>query len=191
MALQDLIQISSWLKMDFWNFIQINSRLKPSRISIQINSRLKKNVYESWFESSRDSMMLFIPSFVWPFLGIQLDWWLDMTFWRTFHSSDDFVWPFWGFRLKGLPDLLIWISSWFKRYLRDSNRFNSWLKRLSRSWLRVNSRLKWIPLYWFRLTHDSKYFPTFRFKSTHDSSEKTYDSESTHDSTLSHTQVWM
>ena len=27
-ALQELIQISSWLKMDFWNVIQINSRLK-------------------------------------------------------------------------------------------------------------------------------------------------------------------
>ena len=104
-------------------------------------------------------MMLFIPSVIWPYLGIQLYCWLGMTFFLGFPLKRWLRMTFWGFRLKYLLDKLIWISSWLKRYLGDL--FNPWLKQLSRNWLRINSRLKWTPRYWFRSPHDSKCFPIF------------------------------
>ena len=142
----DLYQLTTqhgFLKFDS----NLTSTQKASSILIQINYRLKKS--ESWFESIHDSMMLFIPSFVWPYFSIQLCCWLG--------------WHFLGFRLKSwlrvtflgafdssaFPEKLIWISSWLKQYLGDLNRFNSWLKRFSSNWLRINSWLKWIARYWF------------------------------------------
>ena len=104
-------------------------------------------------------MMLFICSFVWPFLGIQLCCWIGMTFL--------------GFSTKLVrPVKLTWTSLWLQQYLKSLNRFNSWLKWLSRNWLRTNSWLKWIHRYWFRSTHDLKCFPISLFKSTQGSNEK-------------------
>ena len=132
-------------------------------------------------------MMLFISSFVWPFLGIQLYRWLGMIFFWLFHSSVDFVWPFRRLSTKLIrPDKFIWISSWLKQNLGDLNWFNSRLKRLSRNWLRINSWLEWIPGYWFRWAHDSKCLPIFDLSQLMTRRKKNY-SESTHDSTLSHT----
>ena len=110
-------------------------------------------------------------------------------FW-AFNFIVDFVWPFWGFWLKYLPDKLIWISSWLKQYLGDLNRFNSWLKRLfqelthnqlmtqidSQVLLQIDSWLKMLSGFSIQVNSLLK--------------RKTFDSGSTHDSTLSQTHVW-
>ena len=161
---------------------------KASRILIQINSWLKKSFrilhrINSWHSDAIHSQ--FHVTFFRPSAQL-LTWWPFC----AFHSKVDFVWPFLGFSTQSA--FLKIDSNHFmtlKQYLGDLNRFNSWLKRLSRNWLRINSWLEWIPRYWFRSTHDSKFFPILRFTSAHDSSKITFDSESTHDFTLSHTDV--
>ena len=144
MALQDLIQINSRLKWIYEVWFQSTHDSKSSQIFYSNQLTTQENFSESWVESTHDSIMLFIPSFVWHFLGIEPYWWLGWLFW-AFHSSVNFVWPFWAFDSSAFPDKLIRISSWLKQYLGDLNRFNWWLKHLSRNWLRIISWLKWIP----------------------------------------------
>ena len=86
-------------------------------------------VMAQWFESTADVV---------DFFGLSLN--FVELFWAL-HSSVEFVWPFLGIRLKCLDR----ISSCFKQYLEDMNRFNSLLRRLSSKWLRIDSWLKWIP----------------------------------------------
>ena len=92
------------------------------------------------------------------------------------------------FRLKWLPNKLTWIDSRRKQYLGDLNLFNSWLKRLYRNWLRISSWSSGFPSIdsdWLMTQNASRFFysnnPWLRWK--------TFDSVSTHDSTLSHTHV--
>ena len=50
----------------------------------------QKKLSESWIESTHDTMMLFIPSFIWPFLGIQPFFENLFLFW-AFNSTVDLV----------------------------------------------------------------------------------------------------
>ena len=98
---------------------------------------------------------------------------------------------------------LIWINSWLNKYLGDLNRFISWLRCLTRELIQNQLTTQADPRYWFRSSHDLSAFlgnwlrinsqlkqiPRYWINSTHDSSKKIIDSESTHDSTLSHTHV--
>ena len=127
-------------------------------------------------------MMLLIPSLLLTsyglFWGIQLNCW---PFW-AFHSSVDFALHFGCFWL----EKLIRISSWLKQYLGGRNQFNSWLKQPSRNWLRINSWLSGFHRYWFISNHDSKCFPvSIQINSWH--KRRSFNSESTHGSTSSHT----
>ena len=95
------------------------------------------------------------------FGGIQLYCWPSWPF--LGFPSVDFMWPFWAFDSSAFPDQLIWFSSWLKQYLGDLNLFNSWLKMLPNFSIQFNSWLK----------------------------RKIFDSESSHDSTLSQTHIWL
>ena len=68
MALRDMIQINPRLNMDLWNLIQNDWRHKKLPELGSKSTYDSTQISESWFESTNDSMMLFIPSFVWPFL---------------------------------------------------------------------------------------------------------------------------
>ena len=140
MALQDLIQVSTRLKMVFRKLIQMNSRLKTSSIIlIQIHG---KKLSESWFETTQDSMLLFIPSFVWPFLGFQLSCWLGITYFglstQMFTSYDLFGVFYWS----------VFPTNWFESAHDSSSILETW----------VDS------------TQDSSSFPGIGSESTHDSS---------------------
>ena len=101
MALQELIQISSWLKIWFKStrdskrfqdiLIQINLQLKKlSRILIQFDTD-SENYLEHWFKSCHDSMIRINCWFRWPFLGLHS---ISLTFLGAFTK---FCWAFLGF----------------------------------------------------------------------------------------------
>ena len=93
---------------------------------------------ESWIESTHDSMILFFPSFVSHFLGIQLYFWHGMTFFGLSTQGLTSYDLFWAFNSSAFTDKLSWISSWLKQHLRDLNRFNSWLKMLPDFSIQIN-----------------------------------------------------
>ena len=98
-----------------------------------------------------------------------------------------FVWPFLAFPLKCLSEKLIRISSWLKQYLRNLHRFNWWHDRTSRNWLRTNSWLRWNPRVLIQIDSWLKMLSHFSIQINSWLNRKTFDSESTHDSALSHT----
>ena len=114
-------------------------------------------------------MMLFIPSFAWTFLGIQLYCWL----------TDDLFWDFHS-RLRmtlfglstGVPSRRIDLNHLMTQAVSRSHELIHDLSGFSRNWLRISSWLKWNLRYWFRSIHHTKCLPIFRIKSTHDSTEK-------------------
>ena len=145
MALQDLIQISSRLKLisKIW-FNSTHDSKSFQNIFIQINLRLK-NFPEFWFESTHDSknskILIRIKSWLNDsnHLLISLTFFgLSVNFVDLFWGFTKFCWPF-GISLNFVE--LFWhsssaflpISSWLKQYPEGFNRFNSWLNWLTRN----------------------------------------------------------
>ena len=175
-----------WFKFPFT--LAVLTTAKASRILIQINSRTIQNLSEPWLESTHDSMVLSIPIFVWHFLGIHLYCWLGMTFFGLLTQVLTSYDLFWAFRLEWL-----FLADWFESAHDSSNTSETWIDS----------------------TYDSSGFPGMDSESTHDSVDpqvliqidswpkmlpdffqinswlkrKTFNSKSTHDSTLSHTHV--
>ena len=134
---------------------------------------------------------VFVPwlHFVWPSSGLSNSIWLRVTFFGLSTQIDQ-------------SEKLIRINSWLKQYLRELNRFNSWLKQLSReltlnhltphadpqiliqidSWLMQLHR----ELTQNQLTIKADSQVLIQIESW---LRKTFDNESTHDSTLSRTHV--
>ena len=141
MVLQEFIQINSWLKMDFWTLMQIDSLLKNSpEFFIQMGSWLnKQNLYLNQLNDG--SMMLFIPSFVWPF------WAFDFT--------DNLARPFLGFPFKcwlhmTIFGLCAFPKNWFESDYGSSSILETWIDSAHNS-----SGFPWIDS---ELTHDSSGF---------------------------------
>ena len=145
--LQELNQINSRLKIDFWYSIQIDLRVKKaSRNLIKINSRLKnfpeywfrsthgsKNYLDYWFQSTHDSMIRIINCWlVLLFLGFPLKCWLCATFFFGGGAFD-------------------WNAS--RKHLFESAHDSSIISET-----------------WIDSTHDSNGFPGIDSESTHDSS---------------------
>ena len=123
--------------------------------------------------------------------------WCDL-FWACpirFHL----VWPFLGFRLKCLPKKLIPINSWLMQYLGKLNRFNSWLRWFSREstqnelttqvdpqvLIQIDSWLKWLSRELTQNQLMAQADPQLLIQIDWWLKRKTFDSESTHDLTLS------
>ena len=139
-------QINSQLNIDFWNLIQINSRLKkPPEFLFKSTHDSKKNFSECWFESTHDNGAIHSQLRM-SFLGYST---LLLTWYGFFGLSIPGLTsydPFWAFDSNAFPDKLIWIISWLKQYLGDLNRFNSWLKRKKMILSQLIIRLWVIPM---------------------------------------------
>ena len=161
---------------------------KPSRILIQINTWLK-NSPESWFESTHDSMMLLIPSFVWPFWAFNFTVDSVWPFW-AFFSSIDFVWPSLGFPLKCLPrqtDLNQLMTQAISQRLESIQLMTqAGFQELTQN--QLMSQMDFQILIQIDSWH--KMLSDFSIQISSWLKRKTFDSESTPDSTLSHTHVW-
>ena len=99
-SLQELIQISSRLKMDFGNLIQIDSRLKMlPEYFVSNHFKTKKNFPEFWFKSTHDSKT------IWNVDSNRvMTQWFEWTvdFADLFWVFTKFRWPFLGIRLRCL-----------------------------------------------------------------------------------------
>ena len=156
-------------------FLKFDSNRLPNRknrILFQINSG-HKNLSKSWFESTHDSTMLFIPSFAWPILGIQLNCRL--------------VWPLFGFSTLVLNSYdLFGLSTQVPSRQIDSNELMTQATSLR---IRIDSTHDSTQVAFQELTQNQlmtqtdsqvliqidpwlKMLPEFLFKSTRDSSEK-------------------
>ena len=137
---------------------------------------------------------------------------LDLTWYDLFGLLlFDLTWcDLLGFRLKYLPEKLIQISSWLNHYLGMLNQFSWWLKRLSReltqnqlttqtdpqALIRIDS---WIKRLFRELTENLHTTwadpqgadPQVLIQIDLWLKQKAFESESTHDLTLSRTHVWL
>ena len=127
--------------------------------------------------------------FIWPLLGFQLKYWLCMTFsgLSTQVSSDDLEYGLsWAFDPSAFP------RNWLESAHDSSSISETWIDSTHDSsvFLGIDSESTHdssrSPTYWSRSTHGSKCFHTIRFESTRWLKLKAFDSESAHDSTLSH-----
>ena len=165
----------------FW----FKSTRDSKRLSrIDSNRLMTKKTLEYWFESTVDFVEPFrtFTQFCWPFWGISRN---SLTFFRL---SLNFVDLFWAF-IKCLDSNQLMTRAVSRKTWIDSTNDSNGFPGVDSESTHDSSGF---PRWWFRLTHDSKRFPFFfRFKSAHDSSEKHLTLKSTHDSTLSHTYVWV
>ena len=138
----------------------------------------------------------------WASVPLDLTWY---NFFWTCPSPFNLVWPFccWAF------DSEIFPRNWFESTHYSSSTSGSWTDSTNDSngfpgnWLTINSRLKWIPSTDSDRLMIQVAFQGIDSESIHDSSgsqvliqinswlkPKTFDSEATHDSTLSRTHAW-
>ena len=186
-----LHSVNSRLKMDVWNLFRIDSRFKSFQ-NFDSNQLTAQKAFKNL--DSNQPMTQWCYSFpvrLTFFFIIQLYCWLGMTFFgfSTLLNSCSFL----SFRLKYLPDNLMWISSWpssssiwetwvdsthysIRRLFQESTQNQLMTQVDSQVFIQIDSWLRRIPD--FSIHIDSWLKP------------KTFDSESTHDSTLSHTHVW-
>ena len=170
-------------------------------------------ITEIWFKSTHDSksfhnfdsnqlmtQKISILSRINSWLNDAIHSQFRLTFLGAFNSAVHLIWPFLGSPLKrwlrmsffGLsaqvPFRQIYSnSSWLNQSLGVLSPFNSWFKRLSMNWLKISS---WLVDAQALIQIDSwlQMLPDFSVQIKSWLNSKIFDSESTHDSTLSHTQ---
>ena len=176
MALQELVQISPWLKMDFWKLNQIDSRLKKLPEYFYSNQLTTQKTFQN-FDSNRlmtqklsgilirikswlnDSNQLLISL---TFFGPSLN------FVDLFWAYTKFRWPFLGFHSISLT--FFGHSTqvpWFESAHDSSSISKTWIDSIhdSSSFPGIGSESthdsSGFPRYWFRLIRDSKCFHIF------------------------------
>ena len=120
---------------------------------------------------------------------------LSLNFVNLFWDFTKFLWPFGDFTKFCWPFLGIRQVPWFESAHHSSGISGTWICSThdSSCFPGVDSELtqdsSGFPRYWFRFTHDSKCIPIFSIQINSWLNQKVFDSDSTHDSTMSHTRV--
>ena len=167
------INSESWLKKALQNFD--SNRLTTQNPIWNIDSN---QVMTQWFESTVDFVDLFLvfTQFRWPFRALT-------KFRSLFWAFTTFCWPFLGDSTQAPRFESAYDSSGISKTWIDSTHDSSGFPRIDSESTHDSSGF---PRYWFRLTHDSKCFPIFSIQINSWIKQKTFDSDSTYDSSLSH-----